>query len=116
MLLSGLLAGMWEFPTLTLPDSNDSTTRDRIQAGKAFVSSLIDAREEKITSLGEIESIPWVFSHLKLTMHVHLFHALENDASDTNQKQSGRWASAKQVELESMGTGMRKCWTLVKDL
>jgi A/G-specific adenine glycosylase len=106
---SGLLAGMWELPSSTLSDSNDSKPAERVQSALAFVKSLVGSENDCIHS-GEVGIVPWLFSHLKLTMHVHLFKVKSNGTS------KGRWATKDQVEDESMGTGMRKCWSLVKDL
>lgn len=105
----GLLAGLWELPSSTLPASNDSKKAARIAQANEYVGSLVQSQDD-ITHLGEVGVIPWLFSHLRLTMHVHLFQV------KSNGEIHGRWASRDQVEEESIGTGMRKCWTLVKDL
>lgn len=93
-----------------MPTSNDSKKSARIAQANDYVRSLVNLQDE-ITHLGEIGSIPWLFSHLKLTMHVHLIQV-----KSSGKSAAGRWASRDQVEAESIGTGMRKCWTLVKDL
>lgn len=69
----------------------------------------------KIKYLGDLGSVPWVFSHLKLTMHVHSFQVEDGlgymevaAAADRT-----RWADATGVEEETMGTGMRHCWKRV---
>ncbi|KAJ4286004.1 hypothetical protein N0V88_008155 [Collariella sp. IMI 366227] len=64
--------------------------------------------------VGEIGSVPWQFSHFKLIMYVHLFELGDVailPGADTRQ----RWASTEDIDMESMGTGMKKCWTFVKD-
>lgn len=112
----GLLAGMWEFPSDTLPDTNDSTSKDRKKRASDFLTKVI--KEENLSTKpvahGELGSVPWLFSHLKLTMHVYLFE-VDQPASDLDRVQNRRWASHEEVEAESMGTGMRKCWSLVKE-
>jgi A/G-specific adenine glycosylase len=66
----------------------------------------------------ELGSVPWLFSHLKLTMHVQLFRVDDKTAQSLALEDSSgrrrRWASADSVEKETMGTGMRLCWALVK--
>ncbi len=71
--------------------------------------------------VGDLGSVPWLFSHLKLTMHVHLFE-IEGDPGDderveeeNNNGARSRWSDVVAVDEESMGTGMRKCWALVKE-
>ncbi len=118
----GLLAGMWEFPSHTLPDSNDSTTKQRKQQAAAFAASLLGAGaggargKAGLKHVGELGSVPWLFSHLKLTMHVHLF-TLDGEGSSGAESAvpRRRWASSEDVESETMGTGMRKCWGVVKE-
>lgn len=115
----GLLAGMWEFPSLTLPDTGTRPAA-REKLAKAHVMDLIASLESggsgkvKASHVGELGSVPWLFSHLKLTMHVHLFE-LDNVGDLPKRSATSRWASVEEVEEESMGTGMRKCWALVKD-
>ncbi|KAK3320277.1 DNA glycosylase [Cercophora scortea] len=124
----GLLAGMWEFPSHTLPEQLNGKTSAPARKSKAvaFVSGLASAEvgRKGVKHAGELGSVPWLFSHLKLTMHVHLF-TLHDDGegdvemalADAGIKTTGqRWASGEDVEQESMGTGMRKCWALVNDV
>ena len=95
----GLLAGLWEFPSHTVDEGISAEQRAKL--AKEHVASLgLDAAHR-----GEIGNVPWLFSHLKLIMHVHIFSAIEST--------DGRWSD--DVDAESMGTGMRKCWSLVKE-
>ncbi len=119
----GLLAGLWEFPSYILPSTNDSTLKTRKQAAAQHVSTVLGISIPKaknshtscIKHTGELGSVPWLFSHIKLTMHVHLFELdvaediMDSVASDPSRQ--SRWSNA--VDDESMGTGMRKCWALV---
>lgn len=68
-------------------------------------------RTTKLKHMGELGSIPWTFSHLKLTMHVHVFQ-LEDDVDTAalgpaRNAHQCRWADAEGVEQETMGTGSR---------
>lgn len=117
----GLLGGLWELPSHTLPKTNDSTVKTRKANALSYAASLIPQKDKgsksgrpSLKHAGELESVPWLFSHLKLTMHVHLF-----EMDDTGDLPAcgvrERWASAKDIDSESMGTGMKKCWSLVKE-
>lgn len=118
----GLLAGLWELPSHTLPGSKKSTALSRKRDAVSYASSLVQggpgksrSKRIQLTHSGELGSVPWLFSHLKLTMHVHLF-TLEHSGAQpvtAGAGQTHRWASAEEVDRESMGTGMRKCWALV---
>ncbi|CAJ2511140.1 Uu.00g067650.m01.CDS01 [Anthostomella pinea] len=120
----GLLAGLWELPSYILPDSHDSTPKSRKKDAEKYVSDLLDAepkgrspKSPQLRHACELGRVPWLFSHLKLTMHVHLFHldGEESSAEETAEAAGSRsrWSGA--VDEESMGTGMHKCWALVKE-
>ncbi|KAG6008155.1 hypothetical protein E4U21_004912 [Claviceps maximensis] len=120
----GLLAGLWEFPSTSIANSAKCSPTQRSELARAHATSMLAGLEDggvDIKYVGELGSVPWLFSHIKLTMHVHMFRLLsENEgAMDAEGIEIGdlagrpvRWTA--NVEGESMGTGMRKCWDLVK--
>ncbi|PFH61590.1 hypothetical protein XA68_16940 [Ophiocordyceps unilateralis] len=105
----GLLAGLWELPSTAVDPETGSARRGQLARTQA--AKLVTGVE--LRYMGEMGSVPWKFSHLKLTMHVHGF-VFEGavEAGDTDQSRQ-RWSAC--VEDEAMGTGMRKCWALVKE-
>ncbi|GAC99629.1 A/G-specific adenine DNA glycosylase [Pseudozyma hubeiensis SY62] len=137
---TGLLASMWQFPSLTLSttSASASTSDDTLTLHPdesipdlidTFVSSLLPNTVPKTKA--KLASITHLFSHLHLTMHVYKVVLPANAALVKSQKQpsaaavgekkkdfgsslgcsaSRRWATAEQVEAETMGTGMRNCW------
>ncbi|KAM0328495.1 hypothetical protein ACHAQA_004902 [Verticillium albo-atrum] len=105
----GLLAGLWELPSNTLPDGDHSSSA-RAKMAKAHVGGLL-GKQASLKYKGELGTVPWLFSHLKLAMHVHLFELAAADTPSSDE----RWATSDEVEAESMGTGMRKCWALVQE-
>ncbi|KAK7418255.1 hypothetical protein QQX98_004039 [Neonectria punicea] len=119
----GLLAGLWEFPSEILQESDDnSTSKLRKSRATAFVTNVISqdktATAGRLKHVGELGSVPWLFSHIKLTMHVHLFtvDTLDDYGVDAAAGADARlkWVSNGEADRESMGTGMRKCWALAK--
>ncbi|KAK3305611.1 DNA glycosylase [Chaetomium strumarium] len=120
----GLLAGLWELPSHTLPETNDSTKKSRQTDAITFVLGLFVERRAEPKQGGsctvssgnfeELGSVPWLFSHLKLTMHVHLFE-VHDGAGTVEPGGQYRWASVEEIDRESMGTGMKKCWSLVRE-
>ncbi|KAL7810670.1 DNA glycosylase [Trichoderma gracile] len=119
--LKGLLAGLWEFPSKLLGPATDSDKGKRVQLATAYVSSLINGgqrgrkKKTKISCEGELGSVPWLFSHIKLTMHVFLFKVGQGAEVAEDEEQPRRWVASGDVDAESMGTGMRKCWEMVKN-
>ncbi|KAI8630821.1 DNA glycosylase [Xylariaceae sp. FL1651] len=116
----GLLAGLWEFPSWIVPETDQNTATAYKRAAELYASSVLDPSlkpksltHPQLKCVGQLGSVPWLFSHLKLTMHVFLFE-LECSAAEIGHlpKTNGRWSDS--VEEESMGTGMRKCWDLVR--
>ena len=68
----------------------------------------------------ELGSLVHVFSHLKLTMHAqHL--RLEADVGNVDAGQvagpgspARKWVATEDMDGETLSTGMRRCWDLVK--
>ncbi|QPH02776.1 hypothetical protein C2857_006993 [Epichloe festucae Fl1] len=113
----GLLAGLWEFPSKSVSETAKCSQRQRTEMAKVHVAGMLGRKATgmKFEHVGELGSVPWLFSHLKLTMHVHMFQLVGEGDLDCEGTLAGRpvrWTS--DVEGESMGTGMRKCWDLVK--
>ncbi|PWN22603.1 DNA glycosylase [Microstroma glucosiphilum] len=129
----GLLASLWEFPTLTLslPDSHHddddenhlSTARDppashTTQATK-FVQRLLKLPQAgRAEHSGPLGTLTHVFSHMKLEMNVHHF-SVSGDEDEGRieaalvSKAKRKWCTAEEVEAASIGTGMKRCWELL---
>lgn len=115
----GLLGGLWELPSHTLPASNDSTAKARKTKAISYVGDVVRKVGGKgacssLKHVAELASVPWLFSHLKLTMYVHLFE-LDGVGPLAGLGPREQWASVEDIDTESMGTGMKKCWSLVKE-
>ncbi|KAI1472093.1 DNA glycosylase [Daldinia caldariorum] len=132
----GLLAGLWELPSCVLEEpQGGASAKARKKGAENFVRELLvfggkrlgktgkgeGNGEAVVKYMGELGSVPWVFSHLKLTMHVHLFELESEGGGDEEEEYGGcdgvqsRWSDVEALDAESMGTGMRKCWALVKE-
>ncbi|KAH8896788.1 DNA glycosylase, partial [Thozetella sp. PMI_491] len=118
----GLLAGLWELPSQGMPQADWPKIKVRKAKALEYVSSLLGAGGRDLKHLGEIGCVPWLFSHLKLTMHVHVFELEETKGEEAatpaskTGKPPSKWLSPEALDEESMGTGMRKCWALVKEM
>ncbi|KAM4057353.1 hhH-GPD superfamily base excision DNA repair protein [Hirsutella rhossiliensis] len=117
----GLLAGLWELPSTAMSSSGSTSAKKRTQLARSHAATLVKgsgASAQGLVHVGELGSVPWLFSHIKLTMHVHLFLAAQGKQCDLAEgrtpTQPRRWS--RNVDDESMGTGMRKCWALVRDV
>ena len=75
-------------------------------------------RLSRAEHLKELGSLVHVFSHLRLTMHVQRFtikieemEALEKEIAGPPRR---RWVATDEMDQETLSTGMRKCWELIK--
>ncbi|KAL6909276.1 DNA glycosylase [Trichoderma evansii] len=116
--LKGLLAGLWEFPSKPLETPAKVDKKKREQLSLEYVSGLLHGskagKKPKISYKGELGSIDWQFTHIKLTMHVHLFTVGEDAMVTEDDGEHPRQWVVDVGGFESMGTGMRKCWDMVK--
>ena len=117
----GLLASLWQFPLANLPSSNDSTPSSRNGTAVAHCSSLEVGPESEvdIQHEGEIGSLIHVFSHLKLTMYVHLFNIELQEGFRVkdllkNTPTEKKWVEEATVDDENLWTGMRRVWHLAQ--
>ncbi|CAK7240786.1 MAG: hypothetical protein STHCBS139747_002233 [Sporothrix thermara] len=132
----GLLASLWQLPSYDLPAAVDGAAARRKEA-EAFVARWLAEAAGSAGSAGrkqksrpvavlktagvrQLGSIPWLFSHLKQTMHVYVFDMARVDDACSEAglptPPSCCWASVAEADKTyTMGTGMRKCWDLVKE-
>ncbi|KAK3503215.1 DNA glycosylase [Neurospora crassa] len=120
----GLLAGMWELPSHTLPadspwnDGSATMKKDKVRKVLKEVLKEVGVRSwrEKEKELG---TVPWTFSHFKLAMHVWAVDLTDGDEVGSDgvegNAKTKRWATMEEIEGENMGTGMKKCLELVKE-
>jgi A/G-specific adenine glycosylase len=69
-----------------------------------------------VKHIAELDSLVHVFTHLKLTMHVHLFtvDADTETAAALAALPNRKWAPTEAMDSETLSTGMRRCWDLAK--
>ncbi|SPO05137.1 related to MYHalpha3 protein (DNA repair enzyme) [Cephalotrichum gorgonifer] len=118
----GLLAGLWELPSQTLPSTGAGKAAARKAAAVKYLDGLrrsghAGMADAVLRHAEDLGAIPWLFSHIKLTMHVHVFDATFADEEVGSCDPDGRWRweESEVIDEESMGTGMRKCWALAKE-
>jgi A/G-specific adenine glycosylase len=70
----------------------------------------------KAKHLRELDTLVHVFSHLKLTMHVHLFRLDVDLDAGFEPAFTGparrKWVDADAMENQTLSTGMKRCWDL----
>jgi A/G-specific adenine glycosylase len=133
--LSGLLAGLWEFPSVTLESSKQHQRKALLQELQSWVGPLPAAH---LWHLGEVSSsrarndgicghihrfylAPWpspqvthTFSHIKLTYHVYGL-ALEGQTPVTTPPGT-RWLTREEFHTAAVSTAMKKALRLLSSL
>ncbi|PKI84532.1 hypothetical protein MVES_001649 [Malassezia vespertilionis] len=118
----GLLAGLWEFPMQLLLDGAQTNLLD---TARGYIQHRLPPPWPSTeTPIGVVASnahaqgtVRHVFSHLVWDLQVVLLDA--STAFDPsievhhNVERHGAWLTAAEVESATMGTGMRRCWSLI---
>ncbi|KAG9138562.1 hypothetical protein Leryth_012899 [Lithospermum erythrorhizon] len=120
----GLLAGLWEFPSVILETETDLTVR-REAVDKFMKSSLtLDHRKDyKILLREDVGEYIHVFSHIRLKMYIELLVLEVKDMKGKRSVslkphniESVEWKYVDNQELTSMGltSGVRKVYSMVQ--
>ncbi|KAL9384589.1 hypothetical protein Peur_021599 [Populus x canadensis] len=117
----GLLAGLWEFPSVMLGKEADLTRRRKEMNRFLKKSFRLDPQKTCSVLLREdIGEFIHIFTHIRLKVYVELLIVhLKGDMSDLFSKQSGEnmtWKCVDREALSSLGltSGVRKACTMVQ--
>jgi A/G-specific adenine glycosylase len=99
--------------------TSKSTPASRKASAQKYLSSLsigdVDARNA--VHVAAFPSLVHVFTHIRLTMHVHQFSIacedIEGFVSDDVGPPARRWVETESMDEQTLSTGMRKCWDLI---
>ncbi|KAI5679846.1 hypothetical protein M9H77_01073 [Catharanthus roseus] len=115
----GLLAGLWEFPSVLLKGEADLTTRTK--ATNQFLKSsfnLVPGKSCNIVSREDVGEYVHVFSHIRLKMYIELIVIQLQDLKNVRDKKQGeeRWKYVDREALSSMGltSGVRKVYSMIE--
>ncbi|KAL3625779.1 hypothetical protein CASFOL_030308 [Castilleja foliolosa] len=118
----GLLAGLWEFPSVSLKGEADLSSRRKTVDSFLKQSFGLDVKKScKLAVREEVGVCVHVFSHIRLKMYVELlvFH-LSEGGMDFLLKEQGnatmKWKCVDGKALSSLGltSGVRKVYTMVE--
>uniref|UniRef100_A0A2K6EHQ0 Adenine DNA glycosylase n=1 Tax=Propithecus coquereli TaxID=379532 RepID=A0A2K6EHQ0_PROCO len=97
----GLLAGLWEFPSVTLEPSEKHQYKALLQELQSWAGPLPAAH---LRRLGEVVHI---FSHIKLTYQVYGL-TLEGQTPVTTTPPGARWLTREEFHTAAVSTAMKK--------
>ncbi|XP_033637010.1 adenine DNA glycosylase-like isoform X1 [Asterias rubens] len=110
---TGLLAGLWEFPSATM-DSDCWPTPRREKAINGLLRDKLKMKisaEKERHSVGEVVHI---FSHIEQTYCVETFTAYDQDIKETTPmagSPSNKWFTAQDFWSGAVSTAMKKCFS-----
>ncbi|XP_007108677.3 adenine DNA glycosylase [Physeter macrocephalus] len=98
---SGLLAGLWEFPSVTAEPSGQHQRKALLRALQSWVGPL------PATRLRHLGQVVHTFSHIKLTYQVYGL-ALEEQTPVTIVPPGARWLTREEFHTAAVSTAMKK--------
>nr|XP_040144508.1 adenine DNA glycosylase isoform X2 [Ictidomys tridecemlineatus] len=104
---SGLLAGLWEFPSVTLEHSGQHQHKDLLQKLQSWTGPL------PATHLQYLGEVSHTFSHIKLTYQVYGL-ALEGQTPVTTPP-GARWLTREEFHTAAVSTAMKKVFRVYED-
>ncbi|CAJ1060367.1 adenine DNA glycosylase isoform X1 [Xyrichtys novacula] len=103
----GLLAGMWEFPSVLLEEKNSEVDQKRVLCSEINRLLGTSLTESLFQYVGEVVHI---FSHIHQTYLVHSV-CLRNGGTQT-QTENAQWLSRSAIQEAAVSTGVKKVFTL----
>ncbi|KAJ8040389.1 Adenine DNA glycosylase [Holothuria leucospilota] len=103
----GLLASMWEFPSVEI--SPDCTETKRREEEEQYLN-LLGVKVQKINQRSSLGDIVHIFSHIRQTYEIDLVVALEDDITESEPEtdQNMKWVTSKEMEDMGISTAMKK--------
>ncbi|XP_037683301.1 adenine DNA glycosylase isoform X4 [Choloepus didactylus] len=98
---SGLLAGLWEFPSVTVEPSGQGQHKALLRELQNWVRPL------PATHLRHLGEVVHTFSHIKLTYQVYGL-ALEGQTPVTTTPSGARWLTREEFHTAAVSTAMKK--------
>ncbi|GFU33607.1 adenine DNA glycosylase [Nephila pilipes] len=106
----GLLAGLWEFPCVILPDE---ATEKAKSAGMNSLVKELGIPNSTLPSTKYVGEVIHLFSHIHTTYVVeHL--VLNNSVKIENSEKEGIWVTLDEIKMAAVSTAMKKVLALVK--
>lgn len=112
-----------QFPQATLPSEPTTPSSRQILAQKHISNLELGDLDVDMSEAQYVTSFPplvHVFTHLRLTMHAVHYRLATDKASDIDLICKGpparRWIDTESMDGETLSTGMRKCWDLIRKI
>ncbi|KAG2227357.1 hypothetical protein INT45_004312, partial [Circinella minor] len=113
---TGLLAGLWEFPTLEL-ESLETTYKERSAKAKGYLHERygFDQEDIKITKRQDLGNVVHLFSHIRKVYHVEWVQVSEEYYGQVeDDEQQMKWVTSEELESCPIPTGLKKALGLLE--
>ncbi|KAL4193844.1 hypothetical protein AMTRI_Chr06g201380 [Amborella trichopoda] len=119
----GLLAGLWEFPSVLLDETNMGLCTRRSAMNKYLKGTfgLETNRSSRVIFRGDVGEYVHIFTHIRLKMHVELLVLNLKGGIDTsnvkNDSQGICWRCVDENSIKNIGltSGVRKVYNMIQD-
>lgn len=117
----GLLAGLWEFPSVSLDGETDSLARR--EAANHFLKSMLKIDTKKTFNIvlrEDIGEFVHIFSHIRLKLYVELLVLQLKGPKDNFSKSQGsetttcKWVDSNALSSMGLTTSVRKVYSMVQ--
>lgn len=110
----GLLAGLEEFPSVTLPSAISESTSATSPTLLKFLKALLPTSSSQTRSHTQHSTVPHIFSHISMSYHCSRLLITAPDPPPKVPR--GTWRTSEGIDASSMGTGGFKCWDVVQGI
>lgn len=109
---TGLLAGLWEFPTLELSVLN-STYETRSKESTHFLKTKYELQFDQANRY-DLGNVVHLFSHIRKVYHVEwIQYQHENETSELTNDEA-KWVTLKELKASPIPTGLKKALALLE--
>ncbi|KAI7868937.1 DNA glycosylase [Spinellus fusiger] len=114
---AGLLAGLWEFPTLEL--SGETDYKERSEKATVFLKECysIDLAHVNQLERKDLSNVIHLFSHIRKVYHIeHVSYQTkkEDTKSHLNTTTTIRWVTLEELKKAAIPTGLKKAFKLLE--
>ena len=114
----GLLAGLWEFPTIPLTGTAAQQSTDREKTLNAFLEELLGRELSQMPAItrASIGTAVHIFSHIRMTLHIETlqFPAQPTEIS-LNPSSEFRWVPCQEIESIGLCTMVKKVYNVFRE-
>lgn len=109
--LIGLLAGLWEFPTLEL-ETLESKYSDRVQGSTQYLKMRYELEFSGEPNRHDLGNVVHLFSHIRKVYHIEWIQY--QYANELDDKKDVKWVTLEDLKTSPIPTGLKKALKLLE--